>query len=394
VAPGQRLLPTAGSTRNVLSVARAMSEWADVTVAFRGIAEPVVGEAFKVISIEEVQPSAHGVTDDVAIRGLNPFVHMNYLHGLRRFAAQVAGTYDIIFEKGWRFSGYLSYQVARYGGRAALIENDCRHWNEPLRDLQTVARFGAQAATQFVAGWASRRAPLIIAETDELKEVLAELRGIARDRIEVVELGVDHGMFFPQDAAAARASLGIAPDRTVLLYVGGLDIYHDLGPVIEGLGSVRRPDIELHVVGDGELRAQYAASAKRLRVNATFHGQKSHRVVPGFIAAADLCLAPYQPSRFYKNRIVFSTLKIPEYMACARPVASVPHGHIRQLIDHRSTGFLLENEVNAWREFLPELPSREQLAVLGARAAARVAGMSWQVTAQRYLEAAQRIATV
>jgi hypothetical protein len=108
VAPGQRLLPTAGSTRNVLSVARAMSEWADVTIAFRGIAEPVVGEPFKVMSIEEVQPGAHGVTDDVAIRGLNPFVHLKYLRGLRRFAAQVAGEYDIIFEKGWRFSGYLS----------------------------------------------------------------------------------------------------------------------------------------------------------------------------------------------------------------------------------------------------------------------------------------------
>src|SRR3546814_2945073 len=45
-------------------------------------------EPFKVIAIEQVQPRAHGVTDDVAIRGLNPFVHMSYLRGLRRFAAR------------------------------------------------------------------------------------------------------------------------------------------------------------------------------------------------------------------------------------------------------------------------------------------------------------------
>jgi hypothetical protein len=67
--------------------------------------------------------------------------------------------------------------------------------------------------------------------------VLVELRGIARERIEVVELGVDHGMFFSQVSAAARVQLGIHPDVTVLLYVGGLDIYHDLGPVIETIGN-------------------------------------------------------------------------------------------------------------------------------------------------------------
>ena len=36
-APGQNLLPSAGPTRNVLNVANALSQWADVTVAFRSI---------------------------------------------------------------------------------------------------------------------------------------------------------------------------------------------------------------------------------------------------------------------------------------------------------------------------------------------------------------------
>jgi len=391
-APGQRLLATAGSTRNVLSVAEAMSQWADVTVAFRSIAEQVEARDFRILAIEDARdPAALGTRDDVAVRGLNPLSHIAYLRTLRRFAGSAASDYDLVFEKGWRFSGYLAREVTRQGVASALIENDVRYWNEPVRDLRSLVRFAAQRATQFVAERCSRRVPLVIVETDELKDVLIALRGIAPERIEVVGLGVDHALFHPLDQARARSSVGIDPNAVVLLYVGGLDIYHDLGPLIEAMGRQPQLALELHVVGDGEMRRQYEEGARRLRLRARFHGQAAHRDVPNFIAASDLCLAPYQPSRFYAGKITFSTLKIPEYMACERPVASVPHGHIAQLIEHEATGFLLANEVDAWTTFLLEMPARDRLAEMGRRAARRVASLSWDETAARYLELGSRL---
>lgn len=51
-AAGQNLLPSAGPTRNVLNVANALSQWADVTLAFRSIGEPIISDKYKVIAIE------------------------------------------------------------------------------------------------------------------------------------------------------------------------------------------------------------------------------------------------------------------------------------------------------------------------------------------------------
>ena len=390
-APGQRLLTTAGPTRNVLSVAEALGDTVDVTLAFRSLGEPLDSPRFRLLSIEDA-PTPIASRDDVTVRGLNPLTHAKYLHTLRHFARRAAREYDIVFEKGWRFSGYLAHQVALCGGLSALIENDVRYWNEPVRNLQALARFLAQRAAQSIAARCSRGVPLVIAETEELKEALVALRGISPERIEVVELGVDHRMFRPMPQEIARNELGIRQDVLMLLYVGGLDLYHDLGQVIEGLARTQPIDgIELHVVGDGHLRSQDEQTAQRLGVAVHFHGQIGHQRVPGFIAAADLCLAPYQPSRFYDGKITFSTLKIPEYMACERPVASVPHGHILQLIDHQVTGFLVNNDADAWTALFRSMPSRPRLAEMGRRAAQRVASLSWNATAARYLELGYRL---
>jgi glycosyltransferase involved in cell wall biosynthesis len=385
-APGQLLLTTAGPTRNVLSVAEALSESADVTLAFRSLAEPINSRRYQVLSIEDA-PTPIASRDDVTVRGLNPLIHARYLRTLRRFARRAAREYDIVLEKGWRFSGYLAHHVKLCGGLSALIENDVRFWNEPVGDIRALARFLAQRAAQSVAARCSRSVPLIIAETEELKEALVDLRGVEAGRIAVVELGVDHDMFRPMEQEGAREKLGIDRDVLVLLYVGGLDLYHDLGQVIQALA--RAPSdkrLELHVVGDGHLRSLDEQSAQRLGVAVRFHGQVAHDRVPVFIAAADLCLAPYQPNRFYGGRITFSTLKIPEYMACERPVASVPHGHILRLIDDHVTGFLVDNQADAWLALLQGMPSRARLAEMGRSAARRVASLSWRATAARYLD--------
>jgi glycosyltransferase involved in cell wall biosynthesis len=231
-----------------------------------------------------------------------------------------------------------------------------------------------------------RRLPVVIAETDELKALLMKRRGLAADRIEVVGLGVDHGLFRPMDQASARRTQGISTQATVLLYVGAMDEYHDLEPVIEALGRVRHPSLELHVVGEGEYRARCEAMARAAGLTARFHGHVPHARVPEHIAAADLCLAPYRTSAFWEGLVTFSTLKVPEYMACGRPVVGVPSGPIRKLIDDGVSGFLFPNDVSAWVPFLSALPSREQLALMGQAAARAVESVAWSTTARRYLE--------
>lgn len=390
-APGHSLLPSAGSSRNVLNLAKALSQWADVTLAFRSILGPAQGEPYRIMAFEP-QPSRFvEPKDDVATRGLNPISHIAYLRTLRSFCRRQAGSYDVVLEKGWRLSGFFADAFRSQGVPGAVVENDVRCWNEPLNDWRTIGKSTLHSAAQRFAGFYSRRAALVIAETEELKSALMKERGIAEDRLEVIGLGVDHSLFRPMDPASARQSLGIRPEATVLLYVGGMDIYHDLSPLFEALTQTGPLPAELHLVGDGEFRIRYEHEARRAKIKAQFHGPVPHNRVPEYIAAADLCLAPYRTSAFHQGEVAFSTLKIPEYMACGRPVASVPSGHIKRLIEHQVTGFLLPNEVSSWLSFMNALPPRQHLHDMGRAALLAAQSLSWDKTAARYLEVCRRL---
>jgi len=390
-APGHALLGTSGTTRNMLSLAKALSRWADVTVAFRSIREPIRSDEFAVIAIEPDAKSARESKDDVAARGLNVFAHISYLRRLSDFSRQSARSYDLVFEKGWRLSGFLSAAFHRQGVPGVLVENDVRYWSESIGTAGAVAKYSAHRAAQCLAGFYSRRIPAVIAETEELKAMLVSERGVTPEFIEVIGLGVDHDLFRPLSQASCRNVLGIQPTGFVLLYVGGMDTYHDLTPVIDALARISVPFLELHLIGDGEYRSQYEARARRAHVPIRFHGQVPHYRVPEFIAAADLCLAPYRVSAFHNNVVSFSTLKIPEYMACGRPVVSVPSGHIKRLIENEVSGYLFPNEAASWVSFLKTLPSREELKQMGRAAALAVGAMTWEKTASRYFEVCEKL---
>jgi len=390
-APGQNLVPSAGPTRNVLNLATALSQWAEVTVAFRGIEEPIPTSNYKVIAIEPHAASSIEATDDNAARGFHPFRHISYCRRLWSFSQQHASSYDVVLEKGWRLSGFLLDGFRRRGVPGVLIENDVRVWTEPLSSLPAVAKYILHSTAHRVASRCSRRASAVIAETQELKRMLVERRRLSPARIEVVGLGVDHALFRPMDQQSTRNGFKIRPDAMVLLYVGGMDEYHDLEPVIEALASIRQPSLELHVVGNGEYRDRCEEKARRAQIRARFHGHVPHSMVPCYIAAADLCIAPYRTSACHNGVVPFSTLKIPEYMACARPVASVPSGPIQRLVEDGIFGFLFPNDVFSWISFLKRLPSRKQLASMGAAAAQAVDALSWDKTAMRYLQVCEKL---
>jgi glycosyltransferase involved in cell wall biosynthesis len=390
-APGQNLLPSAGPTRNVLSVAEALSQWADVTVAFRRILRPVDSDAYRVVSIE---PDAAGGTvhrDDNATRGFHPLQHLRYCRRLWSFARKEAGSFDVVFEKGWRLSGLLSQAFCHNGVPGILVENDVRLWTEPLDGFRQIGKYILHQAADIVAESCSRRVSRIAAETDELKAMLVEERGVRPDRIQVIELGVDHSLFCPMDQASARSALGITPDALVMLYVGSIDEYHDLEALIDSLARVDGPSLELHVVGDGEFRARLERRAKQSAVACRFHDPVEHALVPRYIAAADLCVAPYRTTAFHGGLVPFSTLKIPEYMACGRPVVSVPSPAIRRLVADGVSGFLFPNDTSSWVPFLEALPSRERLREMGSVAAHAVESVAWNRTARTYLDICEQL---
>jgi glycosyltransferase involved in cell wall biosynthesis len=158
---------------------------------------------------------------------------------------------------------------------------------------------------------------------------------------------------------------------------------------MRALGKRRDPSVELHIVGNGERADEYRAIAHAEGVAAVFHGSVPHRKVPTYIAAADLCLAPYNPAAFSSGELGYSTMKIPEYLSMGRPVVSVPSGRIRSLVTSGVNGFLFDNSLGRWQELLASLPPRERLHEMGV-AAAGVKLTSWDDTARAYLDLCRR----
>ncbi len=370
LVPGHVLLPSAGPTRNVLSLAGALAAHADVTVAFRRVAEPPAEP--HTYGVIEVEPSrgAERPPDDAALRGIGYLEFLRYLRALRAFAAGPADGFDVVLEKSWLLSGYVSAACGRRGIPAIPVENLVPVTHSSGRS-DPVARLRGRVS-RWLAGRYLRRAARVIVETEQLRRQAAEHWGIEVDRIDVVPLGVDSDLFRPSDASEARRLLVLPEDATILLYAGVLDRLHDLDPVLRGLTGPEAGRLTLVVLGDGPMGDAYRRLAATLGVGerVLFKGRVPHTEVPGYLAAADLCLAPYDPGAFFGGEVGYATLKIREYLAAGRPVASVRSGTIPKLVADGRTGFLVEHTPAGWSALFERLPDRARLAAMGRAAAA------------------------
>src|SRR5262249_21705873 len=159
----------------------------------------------------------------------------------------------------------LSAAFQRCGVPGLVVENDVRSWTEPVDGVRQLAKYVLHVSAERVASGCSRRTSMVVAETQTLNSVLVNARMLPPDRVHVVDLGGDHPVFHPTNQAAARRPLGRREDAAVLLYVGAMDECHDLEPVIDALGRVTPPNVELHIVGGGEYRERYEARAQQAR---------------------------------------------------------------------------------------------------------------------------------
>jgi hypothetical protein len=89
----------------------------------------------------------------------------------------------------------------------------------------------------------------------------------------------------------------------------------------------------------------------------------------------------------------YATLKVREYLAAGRAVATSRTGVLPGLIQPGASGFLLENDAATWTRFLlRDLPGRSVLRTMGLAAAATPLD-SWADTARAYWQVCQRALT-
>lgn len=144
-----------------------------------------------------------------------------------------------------------------------------------------------------------RVAARVIAPSPEVRELLVA-DGWDADRIDVVLQGnpLERAAATPRPdrSAAVRQELDLAPDRTVLLFVGRLEVQKGVFTLVEALEHVvaADPAVTLVVVGEGD-RARVAAMARErgltghLRIVDRFLGVHE---LPDWYGLAEVCVFP------------------------------------------------------------------------------------------------------
>ena len=167
------------------------------------------------------------------------------------------------------------------------------------------------------------------------------VRGLAgRATVREHGYGVDEREFHPGGGdTALRATLRQAPEDVVLLFVASLDRAHyfkGLHVLFKALQLLARADVRLVVVGDGDMRSDYAADARRsgLGDRVRFVGSVSDALLPSYYTAADvLVLASVTRSEAYG-------LVLLEAMACRTPVLASCLPGVRQIVNETGGGLL------------------------------------------------------
>jgi glycosyltransferase involved in cell wall biosynthesis len=184
----------------------------------------------------------------------------------------------------------------------------------------------------------AQQAQAVVSVCREIPQWMQREWGIDAARCRVIRNGVDSSACVSLDKAAARRRLGLSPDRPYIGFVGGFFPWHGLDTLVEAMALVRRdyPTAVLLLVGDGRTKPALEGLVRQrgLEDAVSFVGRVEFDEVPWWIGASDLCVVLHRPVRFYPG----DSMKLWEYMACARPVVATAGEGYGDLVETLGAG--------------------------------------------------------
>jgi len=191
-----------------------------------------------------------------------------------------------------------------------------------------------------------------------------------------------------------RRHLGLN-GKFIVGFVGSLRPWHGLDTLSEAFRQLACDQrFHLLIVGGGKgvqaVQAMLQGLAAELPERVTFVGAVPHDMIPSYLGAMDVVVAPYTPlPHFY-----FSPLKVIEAMACGKTVIASRLGQLTRIIDHGRTGVLIppgdaEALASAIRDLADDPAKNSRLGQEAARQA--LAHFTWERAARQILELAESV---
>lgn len=160
--------------------------------------------------------------------------------------------------------------------------------------------------------------------------------GVASDRIDRVENGVDPELFSVRERAPIRRELGIAETGKLIVFCGRLEPAKGMVELLDAFDrlSRRMPDARLALLGSGVMNDQVAKKAEASNGRLLHLGARPLADVAKWVAAADVFTLPSH--REGTPNVVL------EALASGRPVVATRVGGIPDVVCSERAGFLVE----------------------------------------------------
>jgi glycosyltransferase involved in cell wall biosynthesis len=177
---------------------------------------------------------------------------------------------------------------------------------------------------------------LVVPVSKTMGEQICAIPGLDARKVEPIQNGVDTRRFFvPEARSAVREELGLAPEDTVLIFAGRLEVMKRVDILLSALASqlVEFPNTHLLIVGEGTLKSDLMAQAQLLGIAAHVRWLGFRRDVPQLLAASDI----YVQSSNNEGL----SLSILEAIAAGKTIVSTDVGAAREVLEHGVTGLIV-----------------------------------------------------
>jgi glycosyltransferase involved in cell wall biosynthesis len=227
------------------------------------------------------------------------------------------------------------------------------HWGSGM-----VSNFKRKGAS-LILPWFLKKADVIVTYGNFHKNFYVSTLGINPHKIFIAP----NSSIIPEDEAESekrmkllKARLGLE-GKKVVLYVGRLEKRKNVDILIKAFAQLKRDDVCLLIIGDGELRSHLKKLCKQLKVrNVYFLGKIERNKLPPYYRLCDVFVYPTAREPW--------GLAINEAMQFGKPVITTPRvAAAYDLIKQGINGFIVpENDSQALAKAIGKIISNKKLA--------------------------------
>jgi glycosyltransferase involved in cell wall biosynthesis len=251
-----------------------------------------------------------------------------------------------------------------------------------------VAHYQFLYLRKYFARYAFNRADAITAVTPRTKQFMVDVEGIPEDRIEIVPLGINVGLFNHNSKARIRIrnELNVSPETPMILTAGRIDRAKRYEQLLKAFSEVnKKVDSKLVIMGSGdkeyEQKLHNEVSKLGIKKSVKFIEFVKKDFLSEYYSAADI--------GFWNK----ASITILEAMHCKLPVVIPDQDTIKPYVSNNNGLLFKENDIDMLKEQLLSLAkdkkTRENMGIRGKKLVEEK--YSYSATTKQYLKIYERL---